>query len=71
MKYLFIFVKDLERIIYDTGIKLMLKRNQIDRELFRVKAGTGAVPNYYRIEIRDTTQCVFCIGPCNGNRITV
>ena len=47
------FVKDLEKIKYGLGFKLILKRNNNDRDLFRVNANPGAVSNDGNIEIRD------------------
>ena len=55
-KDLFGFINDLEKIIYVLGFQLIIKRNNNDRALFRVKAGAGAVP---------------CIDPSNDNRIIV
>ena len=53
MSDLFGFVNDLEKIIYGFGFKLILKRNNSDRALFRVNANPGAVANDGNIEIRD------------------
>ena len=53
MSYLFGFVNDLEKIIYELGFKIILKRNNNDRALFRVNAGAVAVANDGNIEIRD------------------
>ena len=58
MSDLFGFVNDLEKIIYGLGFKLMLKRNNNDRALFRVNAGADAVANDANIEIRDISWCV-------------
>ena len=52
MSDLFGFVKDLEKIIYGLGFKLILKRNNNDRALFRVNNNPGAVANDGNIEIR-------------------
>ena len=53
MSDLFGFVNDLEKIIYGLGFKLILKRNNNDRALFRVNAGADAKSNDSNIEIRD------------------
>ena len=53
MSDLFRFVNDLEKIIYGLGSKLILKRNNNDRALYRVNANPGAVSNDGNIEIRD------------------
>ena len=53
MSDLFGFVKDLEKIIYELGFKLILKRNNNDRALYRVGAGAHAVANDGNIVIRD------------------
>ena len=58
MSDLFGFVNDLEKIIYSLGFKLILKRNNNDRALFRVNANPGAVANDGNIEIRDISRCV-------------
>ena len=71
MSDLFGFVKDLEKIIYSLGLKLILKRNNNDRALFRVNANPGAVANDGIIEIRDISWCVPSIDPGNDNRIIV
>ena len=55
MSDLFCFVNDLEKIIYDLGFKLILKRNNNDRALFRVNAGADAVGNDGNIDIRDVS----------------
>ena len=51
MSDLFGFVNDLEKIIYGLGFKLLLKRNNNDRALYRVNANPGAVANDGNIEI--------------------
>ena len=51
MKDLFASINDLEKIRYCIGFKLILKRNSIDRELFRVNEEAGAVANDCNIEI--------------------
>ena len=71
MSDLFGFVNDLEKIIYGLGFKLMLKRNNNDRALFRVNAGADAVDNDGNIDIRDISWCVPSIDPSNDNRIIV
>ena len=71
MSDLFGFVNDLEKIIYGLGFKLILKRNNNDRALFRVNANPGAVANNGIIEIRDISWCVPSIDPSNDNRIIV
>ena len=71
MSDLFGFVNDLEKIIYGLGFKLILKRNNNDRALYRVNAKPGAVANDGNIEIRDISCCVPSIDPSNDNRIIV
>ena len=71
MSDLFGFVNDLEKIIYGLGFKLLLKRNNNDRALYRVNANPGAVANNGNIEIRDILWCVPSIDPSNDNRIIV
>ena len=71
MSDLFGFVNDLEKIIYGLGFKLILKRNNSDRALFRVNSGAAAVANDGNIEIRDISWCVPSIDPSNDNRIIV
>ena len=63
------FVNDSEKIIYGLGYKLILKRNNNDRALFRIDA--GAVANDGNIDIRDISWCVPSIDPSNDNRIIV
>ena len=53
MSDLFGFENDLEKIIYGLGFKLILKRNNNDRALFRVNAAADAVANVGNIDIRD------------------
>ena len=67
----FDFVNDLEKIIYGLGFKLILKRNNKDRALFRVNAGAGGVGNDDNIDNRDLSWCVPSIDPSNDNRIIV
>ena len=71
MSDLFGFVNDLEKIIYGLGFKLILKRNNIVRALFRVNAGADAVGNDGNTDIRDISCCVPGIEPSNDNRIIV
>ena len=71
MSDLFGFVTDLEKIIYGLGFKLILKRNNNERALFRVNAGADAVANDANIDIRDISWCVPSIDPSNDNRIIV
>ena len=71
MSDLFGFVNDLENIIYGSGFKLILKRNNNDRALPRVNAGADAVGNDYIIDIVDISWCVPSIDPSNDNRIIV
>ena len=68
---LFGFVYDLEKIIYGLGFKLIFKRNNNDRALYRINANPGAVGNDGNIEIRDISWCVPSIDPSNDNRIIV
>ena len=67
MSDLFGFVNDLKKIIYGLGFKLILKRNNNDRALYRINAGADAVANDGNIEIRDISSCVPSIDPSNGN----
>ena len=71
MSHLFGFINDLEKIIYGLGFKLILKRNNNDRALYRVIANPGAVANDSNIEIRDISWCVPSIDPSNDSRIIV
>ena len=71
MSDLFGFVYDLEKIIYGLGFKLILKRNKIDRALYRVNANPGAIANDGNIDIRDISWCVPSFDPSNDNRIIV
>ena len=71
MSDLFGIVNDLEKIIYGLGFKLILKRNNNDRALFRVNAGADAVGNDGNIDIRDISWCVPSNDPSNDNRIIV
>ena len=58
---LFGFVNDLEKIINGIGFKLILKRNNNDRALFRVNAGAGAVANDGNIEIHPGVYLVLIL----------
>ena len=69
MSDLFGFVNDLEKIIYGLGFKLILKRNNNDRALFRVNAGADAVGNDGNIHIRGISGRVPSIDPSNDNRV--
>ena len=71
MSDLFGFINDLEKIIFGLGFKLILKRNNNDRALYRVNANPGAVANDGNIEIRDMPWCVPSIDPSNDIRIFV
>ena len=71
MRDLFGFLNDLEKIIYGLGFKLILKRNNNDRALYRVNANPGAVANDGNKQIRDISWCVPSIDPSNDNRIVV
>ena len=71
MSDLFGFVNDLEKIIYGLGFKLILKRNNNDRALFRVNAGADAVAKNGNLDIRDISWCVPSIDPSNDTRIIV
>ena len=71
MSDLFGFVNDSEKIIYGLGFKLILKRKNNDRALFRINTGAAAVANDGNIEIRDMSWCVSGIDPSNDKRIIV
>ena len=71
MSDLFGFVNDLEKIIYGLGFKLILKRNNNDRALYRNNDNPGAVANDGNIDIRDISWCEPSIDPRNDNRIIV
>ena len=71
MRDLFGFVNDLEKIIHGLGFKLILKRNNNDRVLYRINANPGAVAIDANIEIKDISWCVPSIDPSNDNRIIV
>ena len=71
MSNLFGSVNHLENIIYGLGFKIIVKRNNNDRALYRVNAGADAVGNDGNIEIRDISWCAPSIEPSNDNRIMV
>ena len=71
MSDLFGFVNDLEKIIYGLGFKLILKRINNDRALFRVGAGADVLGNDGIVDIRDISWCVPSIDPINDNSIIV
>ena len=71
MSDLFGFVNDSEKLIYGLGFKLILKRNNNDRALFRVNSGADAVANDGNIDNRDISWCVPSIDPINDNSIIV
>ena len=73
MSDLFGFVKDLEKIIYGLGSKLIFKRNSSYRALFRVNAGADSVANDANMDIGDISWfgSVPSIDPSNDNRIIV
>ena len=71
MSNLFGLANDLEKIINGLGFKLILKRNNNDRALYRVNANPGAVANDDNIEIKDISWCVPSVDPSNDNRIIV
>ena len=71
MSDLFGFINDLEKIIYGLGFKLIIKRNNNDRVLYRVNANPGAVANDGNIKIRDISWCVPSIDHSNDKRIIV
>ena len=52
MSDLFGFIYNLEKIVYGILFKLVLKQNNIDRALYRVNTGAGAVRNDFNIEIK-------------------
>ena len=68
---LFGFVYDLEKIICGLGFQLILKRNNIDRALYRVNVNPGAVANDGNIKNRDISWCVPSIDPSNEKSIIV
>ena len=64
------FVIGLEKILNGLGFKLILKRKNNDRALFRV-FGADAVANDFNIEIRGISLCVPNIDSSSDNRIIV
>ena len=71
MRDLFGFVNDLEKNIYCLGLKLILRRNNNDKALFRVNASADTVGNDGNIDIRDISWCVPSIDLSNDNRTFV
>ena len=71
MRDKFGLVKNLEKILYGLGFKLLLKTNNNDRALYRTNAGAGAIANDGNIEIRDISWYIPSIDPNNDNRIIV
>ena len=71
MSDLFGFVNALQKIIYGLAFKLVSKRKNSDRPLFRVNAGPDAVAKDGNIDIRDISWCVTSTDPSNDNRIIV
>ena len=71
MSDVFGFGNDLEKIIYGFGFKLILKRNNNDRALFRVDADPGRLANDGNIENRYISGCIPTIDPSNDNRTIV
>ena len=71
MKDLFGFVNDLEKSIYGLGFKLIIKKINNDRALYRINADPGAVAKDANIEIRNISWCVPSIDPSNDKRIIV
>ena len=69
MSDLFGFEKDIEKILYGLGFKLILKRIKNDRAL--VNANPAAVADDGNIDIRDITRCVPSIDPSKDSRIIV
>ena len=65
---IYLVLNDSEKIIYGLGFKLIIKRNDNDRLLFRDNAGADAVGNDGHIEFRDISWCVPSIDPSNDNR---
>ena len=71
MSDLFGFLNDLEKIIYGLGLKIILKRNNNDRALYRINTNPGAVGNDGNIDVTDISWCVPSIDLSNDNRIIV
>ena len=65
------FVNDLGKIMYRLEFKLILKRNNNDRPLFRVNAGADAVAYDGNIDISGISWCVPSIDPGIDNRFIV
>ena len=65
------FVNGLENIIYGLGFKLLSKRNNKDRAIFRVNAGADAEAIDGNFNFRDISWCVPSTDPSNDNRIFV
>ena len=68
---LFGFLNDFEKILYELGFKPILKRNNNDRALYRIKAGADPIADDDYIEIGDISLCIPSIDPSNDNRIIV
>ena len=68
MSDLFGYESDSEKIIYGLGSKIILKRNNNDRTLFRVDDDPGRVANDGNIVTRDISWCIPSIDPSNNNR---
>ena len=71
MSDIFSFVNNLEKIIYGLAFKLILKRSNNDRALYRNNANPGAVGNDSNIDNRDISWCVPSLNPGNDNSIIV
>ena len=71
MRDKFRFENNLGKIIYGLGFKLILKRNNNDRALYRTNAGAGAIANDGNIKIRDISWYIPSIETSNDNRIIV
>ena len=69
MSDLFVFVNDLEKIMYGLGFKIILERNKNDRALFSVDAGADAVAKDGNKKIKDISWCVPSIDPSNDRII--
>ena len=57
--------------IFGLGVKLILKRSDNDRALFRVDVVPGAIANDGKDKINDISWCVPSFDPINDNRIIV
>ena len=62
---------NLKRFFYGLGFKLILKRNNNDRALFRTNAGADAVGNDGNTDITDISWCLPSIDRSNDKRIIV